>query len=226
MIAGPDLCYSEAAETGGQMMSKTSDRKTHWERVYCGKSPLEVSWYQLKPALSLRLIENSGISRDQAIIDVGGGASVLADHLLKSGYRDVSVLDIAASALASARQRLGKMGECVTWHEADITSFAPRRAYRLWHDRAVFHFLTGAADRRKYVAVLKQALPPGGHVVLAAFAIGGPEKCSGLDIVQYDADKLLGELGPEFTLAEQAGELHDTPSGGAQQFSYFRLIRG
>lgn len=201
------------------------DRKKHWETVYEQKSPGEVSWYQRDPVLSLELIQHAGIARDAAIIDVGGGASVLVDRLLAIGYRNVSVLDLSARALAYAQARLSGTSHHVTWIEADITAFAPPVSYDLWHDRAVFHFLTGADDRRKYVAVLKRSVKSGGHVIIAAFAIGGPTQCSGLDIVQYDAEKLSNTLGASFRLMEERAELHVTPAKKEQKFVYFRFVR-
>ncbi len=204
---------------------KTFDRKRHWDKVYEGKSPLDVSWFQAEPVRSLGLIQNSGIGKDGFVIDVGGGASVLVDALLAAGYARVAVLDISAGALEAARGRLGERAGEVEWLEADITAFNPPHSYALWHDRAVFHFLTEKADRENYVQALKKAVPPGGHIVIAAFAVGGPQQCSGLDIVQYDAAKLRRELGEGFELAEEMQELHVTPAGGQQQFSYFRLVR-
>lgn len=203
----------------------TLDRKRHWETVYEQKSPLEVSWYQSDPLLSLELIQNTGIPQDAAIIDVGGGASILVDRLLASGYRNVSVLDLSAKALAYAQARLGGTSHRATWIEADITAFIPPINYDLWHDRAVFHFLTNAEDRRKYVDVLKHGVRSGGHVIIAAFAIGGPTQCSGLDIVQYDAEKLSETLGEQFRLAEERVELHITPANREQKFVYFRLVK-
>lgn len=203
----------------------TLDRKRHWETVYEQKSPLEVSWYQSDPLLSLELIQNTGIPQDAAIIDVGGGASILVDRLLASGYRNVSVLDLSAKALAYAQARLGGTSHRATWIEADITAFIPPINYDLWHDRAVFHFLTNAEDRRKYVDVLKHGVRSGGHIIIAAFAIGGPTQCSGLDIVQYDAEKLSETLGEQFRLAEERIELHITPANREQKFVYFRLVR-
>lgn len=203
-----------------------TDRKSHWESIYRDKSPLEVSWYQQEPALSLELIRRSGVAHDAPVIDVGGGASVLVDRLLAAGYRELSVLDISARSLDCARQRLGAAAGQIDWIEADITAFSPSHTYALWHDRAVFHFLTEKADRARYAEVLHQALRPEGQLIIAAFAIGGPEKCSGLDIVQYDADKLLAELGPGFELVETRAEAHVTPAGGEQEFSYFRFIKG
>lgn len=199
--------------------------KTHWENVYSEKSAQEMSWYQPAPAISLRLIENAGIEKTQALIDVGGGASTLVDGLLAKGYTNISVLDIADAALAAARARLGVRASGVHWVESDITQFRPERQYALWHDRAVFHFLTTAESRQHYVDVLMQGLKPGGTLIMAAFAIGGPLRCSGLDIVQYDAEKLGTELGLPFHLLETVTEQHLTPAGKTQSFSYFRYLR-
>ncbi|MEJ2453089.1 MAG: class I SAM-dependent methyltransferase [Candidatus Thiodiazotropha sp.] len=201
------------------------DRKAHWQSIYREKSPLEVSWYQGEPRLSLELVRHCGLRHDEAIIDVGGGASVLVDFLFREGYTDLSVLDISAVALDSARDRMGEAAKHVKWIEADITDFEPLRRYALWHDRAVFHFLTEASDRDKYIACLKAGLRPGGHLVLASFAIGGPERCSGLPIVQYDASKLKAELGDEFVLVEERAEVHVTPAEKSQKFVYFRFVR-
>lgn len=202
-----------------------SDRKNHWEGVYRDKSPLEVSWYQQEPALSLEFIAKSALTLNSPIIDVGGGASLLVDCLCGLGHTRLSVLDISGRALAKSRERLGAMGERVDWIESDITSFVPAEEYSLWHDRAVFHFLTQADDRAAYVRALTRGLSPGGYLILAAFAIGGPTQCSGLDIVQYDADRLLAELGAGFTLLGQQQELHRTPAGKQQAFGYYWLRR-
>lgn len=202
------------------------DRKAHWQRIYRDKPFSEVSWYQKEPGMSLALIRRSGVKRDEAIIDVGGGASVLVDFLCGQGYTSLSVLDIAEQALSGAKRRLGDLATGIEWIEADVTAFRPPHQYSLWHDRAVFHFLTEEADRRRYVGTLKQALRPGGHLIIAAFAIGGPSQCSGLDIVQYDPVRLMSELGDEFVLLEQRNEQHFTPDQREQQFVYFRLQRG
>lgn len=198
-------------------------KKEHWEQVYHKRSPLEVSWYQAEPKLSLELIATTGLSPDAAIIDVGGGASTLVDALLQRQYQKLAVLDISGTALAHARARLGDQADSVEWFEADITRFKPPHAFDLWHDRAVFHFLTEADDRRHYVTSLKNTLNPGGHLIIATFAIGGPTQCSGLDIVQYDAGKLLEELGTDFQLIEERSETHKTPAAAEQKFTYFRL---
>jgi len=202
-----------------------SDRKQHWQAIYSEKTHREVSWYQAEPTLSLSLIEHCQLQKDQAIIDVGGGASTLIDKLLERSYTKLAVLDIAAKALEQAQQRIGAQAEQVEWFDQDITEFVAPHPFALWHDRAVFHFLTEAADRQKYITALKAALPPGGYLIIAAFAIGGPSQCSGLDIVQYDAAKIGKELGEAFELLEQASETHRTPSGMEQAFNCFRFLR-
>lgn len=203
----------------------TLNRKEHWETIYTDLLPDEVSWYQREPELSLAMIHHSGLGKDGFIIDVGGGASVLVDRLLDEGYRNVAILDLSAKALVRAKQRLGPKADQVEWIEADVTGVVLPRVYDLWHDRAVFHFLTEADDRKKYLETMRCGVRSGGHVVIATFAVGGPTKCSGLEIVQYDAQKLSGEFGPEFTLIEQKAELHITPIGKEQQFGYFRFER-
>lgn len=200
-----------------------SDRKDHWEGIYKDKSPLEVGWYVSKPVLSLQLINDTQVALDAPIIDVGGGASVLVDHLCDKGYSNLSVLDISENALSSVKNRLGDKGNNVEWYVEDVTCFNPPHQFSVWHDRAVFHFLTEKSDRLSYVDVLKRALVPNGHIIIAAFAIGGPLQCSGLDIVQYDAEKLIAELGENFELIEQSNEIHVTPSNVEQKFSYFRF---
>ena len=201
------------------------DRKAHWQKVYQEKSSSDVSWYQKEPKLSLELIHRTGVSKGEAIIDVGGGASVLTDHLCKDGFTNISVLDISANALAVARKRLRDYEDNIEWLEADITEFSPPHQYSVWHDRAVFHFLTDASDRKRYTAALSQALRPGGHLIIAAFALGGPTICSGLDIVQYDSTKLSSELGNQLKLIEEIEEIHITPANKEQKFIYFRFTK-
>jgi SAM-dependent methyltransferase len=202
-----------------------SERKEHWEAVYRNKSPLEVSWYQREPTLSLSLITGVSIPPDAPLIDIGGGASTLVDKLSDAGFTNISVLDVSGAALAHAKQRLAHKAGEVHWYEEDVTCFEPPHRFLLWHDRAVFHFLTRSEDRKKYVRVLERSLVPGGHIIIMTFAIGGPEKCSGLDIVQYDADKLTAELGAGFELLETGHEVHLTPAGNQQKFVYFRLMK-
>jgi len=198
-------------------------KKQHWDQLYTNRTPLDVSWFQQQPTISLSLINSLHLSKDAAIIDVGGGASLLVDHLLAEGYHNLAVLDISAQALAHSQSRLGKQAENVEWFVEDITKFSPSRKFDLWHDRAVFHFLTDAADRQHYVANLKKALAPKAHAVIATFAIGGPTKCSNLDIVQYDEAKIGAELGKDFILRSVHHELHITPANKEQAFNYFHF---
>ncbi len=203
----------------------THAREGHWADVYESKSATEVSWYQATPERSLALVQKAEMCREAPIIDVGGGASTLVDHLLDAGYTDLTVLDLAAAAFEQARARLAARAHCIDWLVADVTRFEPPRRYRLWHDRAVLHFLTDAADRERYVNVLRQALEPGGHVIIAAFGPDGPTRCSGLDIRRYNVDLLKELLGPEFALQSHELENHKTPTGAVQQFLYSCWIR-
>lgn len=198
--------------------------KEHWNQVYQTKGALEVSWFQTHPALSLRLIAATGVGKNAGLIDVGGGAAVLVDCLLAAGFGNLAVLDLSGVALGYAKQRLGPRAEEVTWLEADVTRFIPPRRFGLWHDRAVFHFLTDEADRRKYVQTLARTLAPGGHVIIATFAKEGPPQCSGLDVARYDAASICAELGPGLRLVEQVDETHVTPWNTEQKFSYFRFV--
>jgi SAM-dependent methyltransferase len=199
------------------------DRQEYWSQIYQTKGSQDVSWYQRRPDLSLALIAASGVGKDACIIDVGGGASTLVDFLLDDGYTRLAVLDLSGVALSISRTRLGARADRVEWFEADVTSFQPPHRFGLWHDRAVFHFLTAAEDRRSYVATLRRTLHPGGTVVLSTFALDGPPQCSGLDVMQYDEPSILAELGAEFQLQEVRRETHVTPWQSEQQFIYFRF---
>ncbi|MGH7560759.1 MAG: methyltransferase, partial [Gemmatimonadales bacterium] len=172
------------------------------------------------PTQSLEYIHATRAPRETPIIDVGGGASTLADHLLDEGYQDITVADLAPAALAQARARLGDRASRVQWIETDITRFTPARRYGIWHDRAVLHFLTEAAQRIRYVNVLRSALALGGDVILATFGPGGPERCSGLAVVRYDAAQLGALLGVGFRLLRSELHEHVTPAGSIQQFQY------
>ncbi|MBI5185640.1 MAG: class I SAM-dependent methyltransferase [Nitrospinae bacterium] len=199
--------------------------KDHWEGIYKTKIPTEVGWYQADPKQSLDLIAAAGIGRTQKIIDIGGGASLLVDKLMEKGFEDVTVLDISPAALNQAKSRLGKNAQKISWIEADITGFEPDRKFDLWHDRAVFHFLTDADDRKKYVKVMNLAVAPGGHLIIATFALDGPPKCSGLEVVRYSPESLAKEIGRNFELKDAVEELHVTPSGMPQKFIYCRFKR-
>jgi SAM-dependent methyltransferase len=197
------------------------DQRLHWETVYRTRAPDAVSWYAPHLDTSLALIERSAGALSAAIIDVGGGEATLVDDLLARGYTDVSVLDISAEAIRVARGRLGAQAGRARWLVGDITQAElPERRYDVWHDRAVFHFLLEPAQRAAYVRQVARAMRPGGSVIVATFGPEGPTKCSGLDIVRYDADGLHDQFGPAFRLVESRTELHRTPFGTTQQFVY------
>ncbi|WP_283742800.1 class I SAM-dependent methyltransferase [Sideroxydans sp. CL21] len=195
--------------------------KEHWETVYTTKATDEVSWFQPHAQLSLDLIKAATANKDAGIIDVGGGASTLVDDLLAEGYRDLTVLDLSAAALHAARQRLGMQESKVRWIEADITDVdLPGKRYDVWHDRAVFHFLTTPQQRDAYVRTVFNAVKPGGHVIVATFAEDGPQQCSGLPVMRYRADELHDQFGDAFTLLKHQKEEHHTPAGKVQKFVY------
>ncbi|MBI3221638.1 MAG: class I SAM-dependent methyltransferase [Nitrosomonadales bacterium] len=203
------------------------DRKQHWEQIYTTKASDSVSWFQEHAEHSLRLIHHTGLGKDAAIIDVGGGASRLIDDLLTEGYTDLTVLDLSAAALAVARQRLGQHADAVHWMEGDVTHAGfSRHRFDLWHDRAVFHFLTDPAERHAYVEQVMHSVRPGGHVIVATFAEDGPEKCSGLPVMRYQPDSLHAEFGEAFLLVEHEKEAHLTPFGTVQQFVYCYCRKG
>ena len=195
--------------------------KEHWESIYRTKAPDQVSWYQPRPTLSLELIRRAAPRPDAAILDAGGGASTLVDALLASGYTNVTVSDIASAALEHAQKRLGSAASHVSWRCANVLEDKlPPASIDVWHDRAVFHFLTDAQDRRRYVEQVTRAVRPGGYVIVGTFAEDGPQRCSGLDVVRYSAAALHAEFGARFALLDQAREEHMTPSGSRQAFQY------
>ncbi len=201
------------------------DRQQHWETVYSSKATDRVSWFQQHAASSLRLIQACAAT-DAQIIDVGGGASVLVDNLLDAGFCNVTVLDLAEPALATSRARLGARAQSVQWIAADITrAELPAAHYDVWHDRAVFHFLTDPADRARYVEQVLKSVKPGGHVIVAAFGPGGPLQCSGLDVMRYAPDALHAEFGAPFRLLGHETETHLTPAGKEQEFVYCYCVR-
>ena len=197
----------------------------HWEKVYFSGSPEEKSWYQSKPALSLELIRSCGLSHEDPLIDVGGGASVLVDFLLQAGFTKLTVLDLSAEALQRSRARLGARSSHVNWVVENVTRYRPDESFCLWHDRAAFHFLTDAQDRAAYVKVAKSAVRPGGFIVLATFAPEGPERCSGLEVARHDENTVFADFGNHFELLTKQTEAHQTPQGKAQLFNYFLLRR-
>lgn len=196
-------------------------RKEHWENVYRTKTDHELSWYREHLDNSLKLILESGAGKDADIIDVGGGSSILADDLLDNGFVDVTVLDISSAALDRSKERLGKRADRIEWIAADITDVVlPKDRYDVWHDRAVFHFLTNASDRRKYLELVVRSVKPGGHIIVASFGPNGPLKCSGLDVVRYSPESMHGEFGDGFRLLKSISESHHTPFGTTQEFVY------
>jgi SAM-dependent methyltransferase len=197
------------------------ERKDHWEQVYSTKPTDGVSWFQAHAEQSLRLIAATGVQLSASIIDVGGGASTLVDDLLARGYTSLAVLDISAAALQAARSRLGAAADRVQWLEGDITTLElPLHSYDVWHDRAVFHFLTSPEQRQAYVRNVLRAVRPGGHVIVSTFADDGPLQCSGLPVMRYSADALHAEFGTQFELVRHEEEAHRTPAGKTQKFVY------
>lgn len=195
--------------------------KGHWNNVYSSKPTDGVSWYQEHAASSLRLIQQTGVSSSAEIIDVGGGASTLVDDLIKQGFTHLSVLDLSAAALAATKQRLGRHANEVKWIEGDITEVQlPSLSYDVWHDRAVFHFLTDEAERAAYVEAVLKCVKPGGFVIVATFSEDGPTQCSGLPVRRYTADELHDEFGAPFELLRHEKEEHHTPFGTTQNFVY------
>ncbi len=213
------------------MNNKTNiDRKNHWQQIYAQKQATEVSWYQLHPVRSLELIKATGTGLSASIIDIGGGASTLVDFLLEADYKHLSVLDISPAAIEQAKSRLRStiMGSAINkveWIESDITEFTADRCFDVWHDRAVFHFLTEEKDRARYVQVMLSVLNIGAHAIIAAFDDNGPKKCSGLEVIHYSPEKMSAVLGDSFQLIETSTENHLTPSGTSQSFVYCHFIR-
>jgi len=193
----------------------------HWDAVYAEKAADRVSWYRPHLERSLSFIEDASLPLNAPVIDVGGGASTLVDDLLERGFSDLTVLDLSPAAIAGAKKRLGARASKVSWIVADITRFEfPEHRFEFWHDRAVFHFLRESGARHRYVEAVRRALKPGGHIVVATFGPKGPEKCSGLEVMRYDADELHGEFGSPFEKVASCEEVHHTPWGSEQEFVY------
>ncbi len=202
------------------------DQKEHWEQVYQTKQATAVSWFQEHATRSLELIRSIGAPLSADMIDVGGGASTLVDDLLGNGYKNLTVLDLSASALEVARKRLGASGEGVSWMTGNICHVdLPNQKFDIWHDRAVFHFLTDPSDRAAYVGQVLKSVKPGAHLIVATFAPDGPEQCSGLPVAKYSPEKLHQEFGASFDLLEHMSEVHTTPWGSEQKFVYCHFLR-
>jgi len=200
------------------------NRRDHWESVYRDKGDCDLSWFQARPEMSLSMID--GISSPpRRVIDIGGGQSALAGELLARGVEAVTVLDISGAAIERGKERLGPLAERVSWIVADVLDSSDLGQFDVWHDRAVFHFLTGEEERRRYVAAAADAVFPGGHAIMATFALTGPEVCSGLQVRRYDAARLAREFAPSFQLLNCMAETHATPWGKTQDFTYVTLVR-
>ena len=199
--------------------------KRHWDCVYKKYSSTEVGWYQAYPERSLKLIHETGVSTDSSIIDIGGGTSTLSRHLFEQGYKKVTVLDISGNAIEKAKSQLGEKSNRINWIEADVTKYSFKEEYDIWHDRAVFHFITEAKDRKGYINSLNKALKLNGHLIIATFALKGPSKCSGIPVTRYSPETLQNELGDNFNLVKAFVEDHVTPSGVRQKFIFYRFIK-
>jgi len=216
------------AETKVEMKKSATDDfniKGHWENIYSTKNAEDVSWYQKCPEYSLDLIKATCVEKTARIIDVGGGASTLVDYLLDYGFENLSVLDIANTAIEQAKTRLGTDAGKIEWLVQDATNFAAEDSFDLWHDRAVFHFLTSIEQRLRYVKTMCRMIDCGGHAIIATFGLDGPEKCSGIDIVRYSPESMAAILGDSFKLVETCSEKHKTPSGNSQSFVYCKFVR-
>ena len=202
----------------------TTERATHWDNAYANGDTTR-SWYQPSPTTSLRLLEEAAVSPAVGLIDVGGGASTLVDALLVRGHIDLTVLDVSARGLDLARDRLRSRADSVTWIVTDLLNWVPPRRYAVWHDRAVFHFLTDPVETERYRSVLSEALEPGGLAMVGAFATDGPTHCSGLEVARYDGPTLAEQAAPGCDVVTELREEHHTPSGGVQPFTWVVLRR-
>jgi SAM-dependent methyltransferase len=206
---------------------QSADRQAHWQNVYQTKGEHDVSWFQETPSPSLALMDEIGVTAAASVIDIGGGASRLVDHLIERGFKNITVLDLSDAALSVAKSRLGDRASIPNWVVADITQWGPVATYDVWHDRAAFHFLTDELDRNSYIVRLRRGLKSGGHAIIATFARDGPERCSGLPVMRYSPDSLQQALGPDFALIARHSQEHATPWDSRQsfQFSAFRFGR-
>jgi SAM-dependent methyltransferase len=214
--------WSDGRSSGASdRIDNNMDAGSHWEKIYRTKAPDAVSWYRRHLDRSLALIESASPARTACIIDIGGGESTLVDDLLARGYHSLTILDVSQTALDITKARLGEPGKRIHWICADVTQAdLSAHAFDVWHDRAVFHFLTAQEQRNAYVHLAARAVRPGGHVIVSTFGPEGPTKCSGLDVARYDAESLHGEFGERFKLIDSFQELHQTPFGTTQQFLY------
>ena len=196
-------------------------RKEHWENVYQTKDHKKVGWYQESPDVSIELLSKIHAQSSQSIIDVGCGASVLADKLIEQGYKDITLVDLSEDALSIIKDRLGDKGNMPNYFSQDITKSTFIDTFEIWHDRAVFHFLTDAKDRKDYMSTLSKSLSNQGRAIIGAFSVNGPNSCSSLDVVQYDEGKMKSELSPDLELVDSVISIHEMPSGAEQEYMYF-----
>jgi hypothetical protein len=201
------------------------ERHRHWNEVYATKGEADVSWYQARPTLSLKLIGAHVAKRSASVIDVGGGTSRLVDGLLAEGYSDLTVLDVSTAALSKSKQRIGARSSTVHWIVADVTRWTPHRCWQVWHDRAVFHFLTTTADQDAYLTALHRGTELGSVLVMATFALDGPERCSGLPVQRYSPETLGARLGGGYQLLDSKQDIHLTPGRTIQKFNYAVFVR-
>ena len=201
------------------------EREQHWNRIYSTKGDDQVSWFEPLPAISLKLMAAAGLNEDTCVVDIGGGDSRLVDHLAGQGLDCLAVLDVSGAALDRAKSRLGALGSSLEWIEADVTSDWSLKPMDIWHDRAVFHFLTDPDDRARYRRHLLETLKRGGSAIVATFGLDGPEKCSGLPVIRYSPETLSEELGDALELVESVVHAHQTPWGATQSFQYSRFMR-
>ena len=206
-------------------MMQIMERQQHWNHVFSSKAEDDVSWFESLPETSIRLLQAAGLGPETCVMDVGGGDSHLIDHLIARGLDCLAVLDISATALARTRTRLGPRASVPIWLETDVAGDWSVKPMDIWHDRAVFHFLTARDDRERYRFHLLQTLKRGGSAIVATFALDGPERCSGLPVIRYSAESLGAELGPELTMVESVRHIHITPWGTIQPFVYCRFQR-
>lgn len=201
-------------------------KKEHWETVYSTKSPDSVSRFQEHAETALDFIKKLNLEKSISIIDVGGGASTLVDDLLLNGYWRLSVLDLSGAALETAKKRIGSNSENVQWFEADVTEMQfPKHQFEVWHDRAVFHFLTKSEERRAYIKNITHSVKPNGHIIISTFAEDGPTQCNGLPVMRYSAETLQAEFGENFLLKEHLNENHNTPFGTTQKFVFCHFVK-
>lgn len=196
------------------------DRQNHWETIYSTKEQKDVSWYQEKPETSLSLIEQYAANKSDAVIDIGGGDSFLADFLMKENYTDISVLDISEKALEKAKKRLAEKTHTITWIHSDIIDFKPEKQYEVWHDRAAFHFLTKDEEIHRYIRIINQALKPDGLAIIGTFSETGPKKCSGIEIRQHSEQSIEQYFGDYFRMEQILNTEHPTPFGTIQNFIF------